>query len=204
MSRLTAEVFCEDAGFESFLEALVKRLAQESGTPLKVSVLSAQGGHSKVAAEVELFAKKIRVGRRPLPDIVVVGIDANCYGWQNRKAEMEKLMAGVPSDSVAIACAEPHIERWYIADPDSFYQVVGTRPSLPSQIKCGKDRYKDILRTSLTKAGHILTQGGYEFALEIVGSMDLYSACRNDRSLKDFVDRMGSALRFAWQGRHHG
>jgi hypothetical protein len=93
-----------------------------------------------------------------------------------------------------VACPDPHIERWYLADPESFKDVVGHRPTIARK-KCARDYYKDALAKVVRKAGYPATLGGIEFAQELVERMDLYRAGRNERSLKAFVDDLRGRLR---------
>ena len=93
-----------------------------------------------------------------------------------------------------IACPEPHIERWYLADPESFRTVVGFRPN-PGRKKCDRGRYKQMLAQAVVKGGFPPTLGGVEFAPDIVDAMDLYRAGRAEHSLKDFQTRLTQLLR---------
>jgi hypothetical protein len=97
-------------------------------------------------------------------------------------------------DRAVIACPDPHIERWFIADPPSFREAIGNQPK-PGKKKCDRDRYKTILAKSVREAGHPSLLGGIEFAREIVDSMDLYRAGKADKSLKDFLDQLGQRLK---------
>lgn len=45
-----------------------------------------------------------------------------------------------------------------------------------------------ILSKAIVDAGHPNTLGGIEFAQELVASMDLYRAAKNEASLKHFLD----------------
>lgn len=93
-----------------------------------------------------------------------------------------------------MACPDPHVERWYLADPESFKTVVGYRPTIAKK-KCARDYYKEVLAKAVRKAGHPATLGGIEFAQELVDDMNLYRACKNERSLKAFVDDLRGGLR---------
>ena len=196
-SPLRVDAFCEDIGFEEFLRALAERLGAEAKIPVRVSIRSARGGQSRVMSELELYARTLEQGRRALPEIIVVGIDSNCHGWAARSKEIQDKLTTLPAQRVAVACPEPHVEKWYLADPDSFQRVVGERPRALGQAKCGKQEYKDALRSTLTAAGHVLTQNGYEFASELVSAMKLYRASQNDRSLKAFIADFRRCLRLA-------
>ena len=96
-------------------------------------------------------------------------------------------------ERVVIACPDPHIERWYMADPESFASAVGVPPSV-GKGKCKRDIYKAILADTICRAGLLAPLGGIEFAPELVEGMDLYRASRNDKSLKGFADELSGVL----------
>jgi hypothetical protein len=98
-----------------------------------------------------------------------------------------------------VACPDPHFERWYLADPDSFKAVVGRSPMLGKK-KCARNHYKDALARAVRQAGHPPTLGGIEFARELVARMNLYHAGRNDRSLKAFLEDLRGRLRLLRAG----
>ena len=100
------------------------------------------------------------------------------------------------SDRIAVACHDPHVERWYVADPQSFEVVVGSRTDVGSR-KCTRDHYKRFLATAIAHGGHPVILGGVEFAAELVAAMDIYRAGRNDSSLKAVVDDFRAGLRRA-------
>jgi hypothetical protein len=93
-----------------------------------------------------------------------------------------------------MACPDPHVERWYLADPASFQVVVGRRPKVGKK-KCARDHYKDLLSTAIQQAGYPATLGGIEFAPELVEGMDLYRAKKNDHSLGALLDDLRNQLR---------
>ena len=93
----------------------------------------------------------------------------------------------------AVACPEPHIERWFFADPAAFQAAVGSAPAMPSR-KCERGYYKRLLSNAVTAAGHPATLGGIEFARDLVEKMNLYEAGKAERSLKAFLDELESRL----------
>lgn len=95
---------------------------------------------------------------------------------------------------VVAACPDPHVERWFLADPDSFFEVVGLRPMV-GEPKCERDYYKQVLRTAITDAGHPPTLDGLEFASELAARMDFFRAGKADGSIKAFVDDLRVRLR---------
>ena len=125
---------------------------------------------------------------------MIVGIDGNCTSFARKRTEILDAVKPVLSERVVVACPDPHVERWYLADPDTFRSVVGHRPA-PGRKKCVRDHYKGLLARAIRQAGHPATLGGIEFARELVEAMDLYRAGRADRSLKAFVDELRAGLR---------
>lgn len=125
---------------------------------------------------------------------MIAGIDGNCLRFARAKKAIESGTHQPFSNRLVVACPDPHVERWYLADPDSFKDVVGHRPTVAKK-KCLRDYYKAALASVVRKAGHPAMLGGIEFAQELVERMDLYRAGKNDRSLKVFVDDLRARLR---------
>ena len=199
MSEKTREVridlFCEDRAHEEFLSHLVVRLCQQEKMEFRLTVRSARGGRGKVREQLELYQTLVRRGViHQRPDLLIVGIDTNCAGYTEAHRGIEKQIDKTLFQNYALACPDPHIERWYLADPESFHRVVGATPTLP-QRKCGRDIYKNILASSVMKGGNPPTLGGIEFAFEIVQAIDLYVASKKDASFKHFLADVSGILR---------
>lgn len=196
MSRVTADLFVEDRAHEEFLKNLLLRLAEEEEVSLVIQIRSARGGHSKALDELSLYQRALLsgVGGLAVPDLLVVAIDANCNSFATARREIEERIDDSLRDRAVIACPDPHVERWYLADPNSFAQVVGVAPEI-GQRKCERDLYKDKLSQAILRAGHPPTLGGIEFARELVEAMDLYRAGKLESSLKHFVDDAEARLR---------
>lgn len=192
---LVVDLFVEDRAHEEFLKPLVERVATEEDVRVKVRVRSARGGHARAINEFRQHQKLIERGAvgEPSPELVIVAIDGNCTTFANKRKEIARATIQGLQERVIAACPDPHVERWYLADPDSFQQVVGYRPAFGRE-KCKRDHYKELLASAVRKAGHPPTLGGIEFAGELVRAMDLYRAGRNDRSLKTFLDDLRDRL----------
>jgi hypothetical protein len=134
------------------------------------------------------------LGQDLRPDLIVVCIDADCKRVAQARKEVLPHIHNSLADRTVIACPDPHVERWYLADPDSFHQVVGNRPTLGRK-KCERGRYKTMLAQAVRDAGHPPTLGGVEFAREIAEAMDFYRAGRNERSFKLFLDAVRPKIR---------
>jgi hypothetical protein len=194
MTRTTVDLFVEDRAHEQFLKALVGRLSAEADRPVVIRVRSAQGGHGRVLSEFALYQATIARGLFPLPDMLVAAVDANCNSPQEVQRTLQQNLGREFQGRTAFACPDPHVERWFMADPESFAMIVGAEPPLERR-KCERDRYKRHLVDAIRKGGHVPTLGGIEFALDLVSGMDLYRASKNEPSLGAFVDAARGILR---------
>lgn len=195
-SLVTVDLFVEDRAHEEFFKAMLTRIAGEQGNPIAVRVRSARGGHPRVLEELSLYQRSVLKASdsMSMPDLLFIAIDANCKRWTSARREIQgKIQTPFMGRSI-VACPDPHIERWYLADPDSFVQVVGVRPIIGRK-KCERGRYKAILSKAIVDAGHPPTLGGIEFAQELVEAMDLYRAGRAERSLSHFVGETVARIR---------
>lgn len=195
-SPVVVDIFVEDRAHEAFLVPMLKRIAQEENTVVSPRVRSARGGHGRAMEELSLYQNVVRKGVVGMtkPDLLIVGIDGNCRTFTRAREAIQAATKAPFAAALATACPDPHVERWYLADPDSFKTVVGYRPTVGKK-KCVRDYYKHLLADAVREGGHPPTLGGIEFASELVEGMDLYRAGRNDRSLKAFVDDLRRGLR---------
>jgi hypothetical protein len=186
----------EDRAHEAFLVPLLKRVALEEDTPVSPRVRSARGGHARALSEFALYqnllVKKVVVDSQP--DILIVAIDGNCSPFAKARKDVAAAKRPDLSCHLVVACPDPHVERWFLADPESFKAIVGYRPG-PTARKCRRDHYKHALADAIRQAHHQSPLGGIEFAQELVDGMNMYRAGKNDHSLKAFVDELRSALR---------
>jgi hypothetical protein len=194
MSDIGLDLFVEDRAHEEFLRALATRIAQEESRSLDLRVRSARGGHGRALTEFDLYKRSLAIGVVGQPDLIIVAIDANCQRFHQAQKGIRDRLDSTLAGRVAIACPDPHIERWYMADPESFHDVVGRRPELP-RVKCERDLYKRLLVRTIRDAGLVPTLGGIEFAHELACAMDFYRAGREDHSLKAFIDEFRNLLR---------
>ena len=188
------DLFVEDSAHAEFLKPMLNRVAGEEGVEVRTRVISARGGHGTAIKEFKRYQHaKDKIDREP-GDLVVVAIDGNCSTFA--KAREEILNSTIPTliDQLVVACPDPHVERWYLADPKSFEVVVGYRPRIIPN-KCERDHYKHLLLEAIRKADHPAPLGGIEFAPELVEEMDLYRAGKSDSSLKAFLDDLRAKLK---------
>ena len=197
---LLVEFFVEDNAHRQLLVPLVERVAREEEVDLRCQVRNARGGHAGAIGSFKRYQilREKGVGGREGAALLVVAIDGNCSSFTETRGNIR----GATRDSfvhmLVTACPDPHIERWYLADPQSFQDVVGARPSVGPR-KCVRNHYKQVLSTAVAGGGHPPTLGGVEFGRELADAMDLFRAGRNDSSLKAFVEDLRNGLRRAPQ-----
>src|SRR5882724_11393904 len=124
---LDVDLFVEDRAHEVLISALVERLAREAGRKIAVHVRSARGGHGRAKSEFNVYQTHVlrRMEGMKFPDVLIVAIDANCTGFNDaRNSILDGIDASLKSQAI-VACPDPHIERWYLADQTAFQQVVG-------------------------------------------------------------------------------
>jgi len=185
----SVDLFAEDKAHELFVSALFRRIVVQARASIHLNVRSAVGGHGRALTELRTYQRAVLRGAAGLvrPDLLVVVIDANCKRVVDaRNGVLEATTAGAAGETV-VACPDPHVERWFFADPEAFARVVGVDQQ-PGQRKCERDRYKTMLRDAVSRAGHFPTLGGLEFAQDLVQEMDLHRASRNEPSLGALID----------------
>jgi hypothetical protein len=184
-SSAVVDLFVEDLAHEQFLVALLHRMASEEAVSIDAHVRTARGGHPRVLNELRLYQRVMTMGAAgddvTMPDVLIVAGDANCKRFAKARQEMRDAITAPVSARLVVACPDPHVERWYLADPQSFKAVVGMAPKVGKK-KCKRDYYKQVLIRTVKQAGNPVTLGGIELARDLVGAMNLYRAGRNDRS----------------------
>ena len=195
-NQVVVDIFVEDHAHEELLKPLLTRIAREEHIEVWPRIRSARGGHGRAIAEFKLYQRVVVQSTlsNMSADLVVVAIDGNCSTFADARRRIQDATDQTLRDRLVIACPDPHIERWYVADPQSFETIVGHRPRVGSK-KCVRDHYKQVLADAIQRAGHPVMLGGIEFASELVESMDLYRAGRKDSSLKAFLDDLRAKLR---------
>jgi len=174
-------LFVEDFAHETFLRAMVQRLGKEHHLEVAFRPYSVRGGFGKVVKELRLFLSDLECGRRELPDLLIVGRDANCQGHQKRRRELEAVAANCGCH-VVYAIPDPHIERWLLLDSAAFKAVLGRGCDVPQQ-KCERRRFKRLLLEAVRTAGVTPLLGGIEFTEKLVKAMDLRRLESADESL---------------------
>lgn len=196
MSRqATLDLFVEDQAHAAFVGALVRRISRDEEIDANIRIRSARGGHPRVLQELRLYQKIVQTNVFDAsPDLIVAAIDGNCTTFRKKMAEIANATRAEFRGRLIAACPDPHVERWFLADPESFHVIVGHRPSVGRR-KCERNHYKRLLADAVRKGNQPATLGGIEFATELVDGMDLYRAGKNDASLRNFVEELRAGLR---------
>jgi len=199
MAEVVIGYFLEDVAQERFLQALVERIAQDLGWPreaLRHTPRNVTGGQGMATTALRQFLRDMRRGRERPFDVLVVVLDGNCQGYAEKRNEILAIaeQTGYPAPLVC-AVPDPHIERWYLADPAALRQVLGmeANPALPSY-KCERGRYKRALREAFAQADLIALLGGAEYGPALVEAIDFYAVGRADPAFRHFVEDLRAAL----------
>lgn len=176
---------------------MIHRLCEEAEAAAQITVISASGGHGVALREYGIYQKSRYTvfADEPTPDLVVVAIDGNCSTFSATRQAIEDATGAAFADRLVAACPDPHIERWYLADPLSLGPILGHTPTL-GQEKCERGHYKKLLSDALRKGRYpagLSSDGG--FPPKVVEEMNLHRAGRNDHSLRAFVRRAREVIR---------
>jgi hypothetical protein len=193
--------FLEDRAQEGFIRALVEKVAKEngiSGDGLKHRIQSARRG-SRVIAEFRNFLKDARRLGGAGADLIVVSIDGNCKGYNDRVKQLSRYLR--PTDwfhsRILYAVPDPHIERWYLMDQKALKEGIGIdKPPEMPPYKCKKGHYKQILNKALRDAGIQSLLGGPEYAEKIIGNIsDLRLFAEKNTGVEKFIQDLQRRFR---------
>lgn len=195
---MKANVFVEDAAHESFIAALVRRVASELGVEIEIEVRNALGGRGSVLTSLRKYVRDLARGREGFAELLVVAIDGNCQGSQAIRREIRGIVEREAyAGKLVCAVPNPHVELWYLADGTAVHAVInvpGPQAGLPEH-KCEKGRYKTLLRKAFCDGGIDPPAGGSEYGQDIANKLDLPRARATDRTLDEFADDLGAAIR---------
>ena len=188
------DLFCEDRAHEVFLKPLISRVGDDEMRDLSVRVRNARGGRPRVIQEFKNYQRIASLVSSPDADVVVVAIDGNCSPFARARDAVQKSTNPMLADRLVVASPDPHIERWYMADPQAVFEVLGCKaPDLEQ--KCERAYYKNALRKTVAEGGHTSLLGGTEMAADLIDNMDFYRASKNDSSFKAFLGDLKTKLR---------
>lgn len=195
---LRVEFFVEDKAHEELLVPLVKRVANEEQCTLECRVRTARGGHPRAMESFKKYQtlRALGISGTKDSDLLIVAIDGNCSTFSETRKSITEATMSSHLHRLVTACPDPHIERWYLLDPQSFGEIVGRQPQI-SPKKCERSYYKHVLATAIAAAGHVLPLGGIELGRELAATMNLYRAGKNDASFRAFVGDLRRGLRQA-------
>lgn len=198
-SSITIGYFLEDVAQERFIKALVIRVAEKLEIEqdcIVHEVRNASGGKGRTMTELRIFLNNYAKQSTEQFTLIVVCIDGNCMGYANKRDEILRLKdrCNYPG-SLVCAIPDPHIEKWYLADPIACIQAMDldNHPDCPSY-KCEKGRYKQAIMNTLRENGVNSLLGGVEYSELLVEKMDFYKAGQSDSTLKHFLDELEAAL----------
>lgn len=186
------DLFCEDIAHESCARAVIARIAGELDVSVTLQVGSARFGIPRLKRELDAFQALVR-RRAGAPELFVVMIDANDIGPAVRRREVEEVLDPAVFPLHVVGTPDPCVERWLLADPTGFAARFGQQPQLGA-VQDGRE-WKRRLVDALERAGQIVTQGGADYAAEIVDAMDIYRAGQADPTFRAFTDDVRAALR---------
>lgn len=196
-AKYRVALFLEDAAHEAFVVPLCRRIIKEEGyhvQEIEFLPLKFRGGDA--IGSFKRFLKDARKNPALRFDLIVVGRDANCKGFVERRDGILRVAQKYGAENVITAIPDPHVERWFMIDMNALRQGSGLNIAgeVPTY-KCNKDRYKKLLREAFEQAGVKPPLGGAEYGPLIVEKLDLYAACRLDTGLNKFVEDFRSWLK---------
>jgi hypothetical protein len=143
-------LFAEDSGHVNFIQALVRRISRQNQVKASLTLINDPHGRGSTLSELKSFIHRLDLGREAIPDLILVVVDSNCFGFSNVEGAIIKIV-GKYRDRTICAVPDPHVERWMLIDSRAFKNTYGVGCSAPDE-KCDKDRYKELLRAALHQA----------------------------------------------------
>lgn len=195
--RIPVDLYCEDSGHELFVTALIRRLAAEEDVAVDLKTRNSRGGHGRAVTELKVWQQAVARGQPSRrPELLVLVIDCNSAEWSEAHKELQRIVDHAIFPRSVVGCPDPHVERWCIADPSSFREVIGVAP-LADPGRRERSFYKKLLRESILAGDQTILTNEMEFAPDLVRAMDFYRVGKNknQRSLKLFIDDLRKAIR---------
>jgi hypothetical protein len=185
---------------EQMIQALVLRVAADSGIEERWIQIETRNGTGGVPAAVNAFAhytRRLEAGDESRPGLVVLAVDSDC-DTPARRAELADLVRRLSAlCCVAVAVPDPYVERWYLLDLAALKNALGEGPAGAYPRTCDKTFYKRSLVEAIEAAGLEARLGGYEWADVIVPKIDLYQAAKIEPNLGLFVEELQACFETA-------
>lgn len=186
--------FYEDSGHTGLIGGLVKRVAQDMGVDLEERPVVTKGGSGRVMEELQAYVRDIERGRSTRPDLLVVALDADTVGEQERRRRVKEVLqplAGLPC--LVVAVPRPHVEKWYLLDSQALKNLFG-QPIQPLSITSDKpDYYKKELGELAARVGSAM--GMLEWGGEIAARMSLQPGHLGCDDFERFIRDLRGCLR---------
>jgi hypothetical protein len=147
MRRATIDLFCEDLGHEAFIRSLVRRCAAERDIREELRVRNSRGGAGRAISEFKAWQRSVAVGGGGT-DLLILAVDANDHGLAARLEEMDSAVDRGVFPFVVLACPDPYVEAWYVADPLAFPAAFGL-PAPRIEGRQSRERWKLAIRSVL-------------------------------------------------------
>jgi hypothetical protein len=200
MPKLDVAFYLEDFAHESFVPALVKRLAVDVECSINPIIRSATGGHGVVMGEFQKFVRDVKKRGAIMPPLLVVALDGNSVGRVGRVNQVREVVNDMEYRGRVVCIApEPHIERWYLIDKETLQELLQSSTAIPLPPTNGrKDQFKQALAQAVVSAGVDAPFEGIEYGEELAERMNLVRAgSRADDFSMAVDDLMGelSAIR---------
>lgn len=198
MSNPGFHCFVEDDAHESFMRAFLPALWTREGRTgtSPIQFLTNRGGTPKLFGSLRDTLRRIKRGASPISPLIVL-IDANCHGPNDRRREVLKLAekeAHGPHNMI-VGTPDPHIERW-LADPAAIAKAFDGKVSTALPVKkCARDYYKRLLADMFSGFEFVPLSGGVEFADRIVPGIDFDNPSSGDHQLTEFANSLRAHIR---------
>lgn len=194
--RATCHLFAEDRAQEALASALIQCAFFDTGVGVDVAVKSASGGFGPMLVELGAYRKVIaKVGG--LPDLLVVMIDEDGQGSNERRDMVTSRLADHEVPYRVVGVPAPRIEDWYLLDANSVAEALELEVGEVQTATHALDS-KQAARTLVAEANALQLVGDLEiseFAAEIVGAADCPSALKTDRALRRFINDLSAAAK---------
>ena len=186
-------LFAEDEGHRGLITGVIRRVATDLRVDVDLIERTAMGGKAQVLRSLRDYVRDLVHGREPFIEILVVALDSDCDAAGKRRDALRA--ADGFAGKIVLAIPEPHVERWFLLDPQAPARALGEggAAALPD-MKCEPNRYKQALRAAFAGMGVDPPAGGVLYGEEIADTMNLELACRH-ADFSAFLGDLRGALR---------